>query len=131
MTAAKTHTTAAVSIDLVWIVVADFKKAIKFYTEIVGLKVLSSHDAMGWAELGTEQGGATLGIAQQSNYCPIAPGQNAVMTFTVDNLEEAIADFKKKGAKLVGEIQEVPGHVKLQLFVDSDGNHSQLVETLN
>lgn len=120
------------SIGLVWISVSDVQKAIKFYTETVGLKLMEVHEEFGWAELEGHRGGARLGIAQMQPKAEdtIQPGQNAVMTFTVANLETANADMRKKGAKLIGEIQEVPGHVKLQMAVDSDGNHFQLVECL-
>ena len=37
------------SIDLVWIVVKDFKNAVKFYTEVAGLKVVEMKEEWGWA----------------------------------------------------------------------------------
>jgi hypothetical protein len=36
----------------------------------------------------------------------------------------------KKQVKMLGEMMEVPGHVKLQMFQDSDGNHFQLAQML-
>lgn len=121
----------AKSIDLIWIVVQDLKKSIKFYTEIVGLELLEIEEEYGWAELGGKEGGIRLGIAQQSEHEQIKPGQNAVPTITVDNLEKAMADFIEKGAKLIGNICEVPGNVKMQMVVDPDKNHFQLVEILS
>ncbi len=120
------------SFDLAWIVVNDLKQAIKFYTEVVGLKLDKLDEHYGWAELQGEAGGAKVGLAQkQSNGNEgIEPGQNAVMTFTVDHLEKAIAEMTKKGTQFVGEILEVPGHVKLQLAQDIDGTYFQLVECL-
>ncbi len=121
------------SMDMVWIVVNDLKQAIKFYTETVGLKLMEMHEEFGWAELEGHKGGARVGIAQKSLKSEegIAPGQNAVMTFTVGNLEQAIADMLKKGASLIGKVQEIPGHVKMQMASDSDGNRFQLVELLH
>ena len=120
------------SIGLIWIAVSDLKKAIQFYTETVGLKLMEHHEEFGWAELEGHRGGARLGLAQmQSNpEEPVKPGQNAVMTFTVANLEEANADMLKKGATLIGTIQEVPGHVRLQTATDADGNRFQVVQVL-
>lgn len=117
------------SIDLIWIVVDDFQAALKFYTEVVGLTLLTNHGDF-WAELAGPNGGALLGISQKNEHCPIPPGHNAVLTLTVDDLDAAIEDLRKKGAKLVGDKQEVPGHARLQLFVDPSGNHGQLVQTL-
>ena len=120
------------SLDLAWIVVKDFKKAIQFYTETVGLKLGNVDENYGWAELQGHNGGAYLGIAQeQSGKDGLKSGQNACVTFTVDNIEKAISDLKKKGAHCVGPLQEVPGHVKLQMVTDEDGNSFQIVEKLD
>ncbi len=120
------------SMDLVWIVVNDIKKAIKFYTETVGLKLLEFNEQYGWAELEGNEGGARIGIAQS---CPkepsFRPGENAIPTFTVKSLDKAVSDFSNKGAKLIGDIQEVPGHVKMQTVSDLDGNRFQLCEVLS
>ncbi|MGC1878101.1 MAG: VOC family protein [Rhabdochlamydiaceae bacterium] len=120
------------SMNLAWIVVNDLKKAVKFYTETVGLKLNTLDEQFGWAELEGNDGGARIGIAQMkpNSEDGVEPGQNAILTFTVLNLEEAIADLLKKSAKLLGDIQVVPGHVKLQMVADVDGNRFQLVETI-
>ena len=118
------------TMGLAWIVVKDVKKAVKFYTEIVGLKLMEFHEEFCWAELEGHDGGARLGIGQA---CPemsgnVQPGQNAIMTYTVKNLEAAIADMAKKEVKLIGDVQDIPGHVKMQMFSDLDGNLFQLVQ---
>lgn len=121
------------SIGLVWIVVKDFQKAVKFYTEIAGLKIVEINAEWGWAELeGHEGTGMKLGIAQQCEGCePIRPGQNGVVTFKVSNIEEACKDLEAQGANLIGKTEEVPGHVKMQTVRDADGNHFQVVEVLS
>ena len=118
--------------DLTWILVKDLNKSVKFYTEKVGLKLNSLDEAFGWAELQGHDGGSMLGIAQMhpSGNEWITPGQNAVVTLSVENLDKAIAELKEKGAKFIGETQEVPDHVKMQMVQDLDGNHFQLVESL-
>ncbi len=120
------------SMDLAWIVVKDLKQSVKFYTEQVGLKLMELNEDFGWAELQGEEGGVKLGLGQihPSNE-GIMPGNNAIVTLTVDSIEDSVAELKTKGAKLIGEIQEVPGHVKLQMVQDEDGNHFQLVECLS
>lgn len=123
----------AKSIGLAWIVVKDFKKAIKFYTEVVGLKVIHASDEWGWAELEGQEGeGMRLGIAQYHSECQddVKPGENAVVTFSVDNIEKTSKDMQKQGATLVGKIVVVPGHVKMQTMKDHDENYFQLVEEL-
>ncbi len=119
------------SCELSWIVVSDFAKAKKFYSEVLGLKTVCSEDEWGWAELEGHNGGSRIGLTKDNQHSPIRPGQNAVITLVVDNLEKAIDELKSKKVKLLGEIQEVPGHVKLQLLADDDGNYLQLVEKIS
>lgn len=118
------------SIDLTWIVVSDLEKAIKYYTEVVGLKLIEKSPEFGWAELQGHDGGAFLGIAQVNPKEDHPAGQNAVVTLTVADLDKTSKELVQKGAKLVGEVMEVPGHVKMRSLVDMDGNKMQLVQKL-
>jgi predicted enzyme related to lactoylglutathione lyase len=117
-------------IFLSWIIVKDVPKAIKFYTDVVGLSLKNYHEEYGWAELSGPDG-SILGIGQEGKENPMKAGSNAVVTVSVDDIEKAKNHFTTHEAKLVGETMEVPGHVKLQTFVDIDGNTLQLVEDLN
>lgn len=119
------------SIGLIWITVKDLQQAIKFYTEVAGLKLLVLSEEYGWAELQGHEGGARLGIGQIRKESDLKIGKNSVPTFTVENIEKAKAEFEKKGGKCHGPIEEVPGHVKMQTVTDQDGNHFQLVELLD
>ncbi|MCH9610528.1 MAG: VOC family protein [Chlamydiae bacterium] len=118
------------STNLTWVCVTDFEKSLKFYKETLGFKELSVSTEYGWAELQGEDGGSVVGLAKKDPSGPIAAGQNGVITLTVDKIEDEIARLQKIGVKLVGELQEVPGHVKMQMLLDDDGNHLQLVELL-
>jgi len=119
-------------IQLVWISVKDLHKAVKFYTDVIGLKLCELHEDFGWAELSGQNGGCRLGISQTMEGCSedVSPGGNAVPTLTVDDIEKSSKDMQAKGLNLHGSLQEVPGHVKLQMFIDQDGNKMQLVEML-
>lgn len=118
------------SIDMAWIVVNDLQKAVKFYTDVLGLKLIEISPEFGWAELQGHQGGAFLGIAQVHPSEDHPAGHNAVITLTVDDLNQSTADFEKKGGKTVGAILEIPGHVKMRHIIDLDGNKLQLVQKL-
>lgn len=115
-------------IGLSWIVVKNIKQAVSYYKDVVGLKLVEFHEEFGWAELEGFNGGSRLGIAQENPQEHVTAGQNAVVTFTVENIETAKAEMLKKGAKCEGNVIEVPGHVKMQTVVDLDGNRFQLVE---
>lgn len=116
-------------IELCWLTVKDLSAAIKFYTDIVGLTLLAHSPEFGWAELGGE-GGSRLGLSVESNQNPIKAGSNTVTCFTVDDIGQACKIFSEKGATLIGEMMEVPGHVKIQSFIDKDGNTLQLVQKI-
>lgn len=115
-------------IYLSWIVVADIKKAIEFYEEKVGLTLVEQAPEFGWAEFAGPEG-SRLGIAQANAHMPV--GQNAVVTITVDDIEAVRDEYKKMGVTLIGDVMEVPGHVKLQTFADADNNQFQLCQKLD
>lgn len=122
-------------IHLAWVVVNDLNKALKFYTESLGFKLLEHQADYGWAEV-SGSSGARLGIAQASacseedSDLGTMPGINAVVAITVDNIDKTIAAYKAKGVKLIGKKQEVPGQVVLQTLEDPDGNKFQLAQLL-
>lgn len=115
-------------IGLSWIVVKDIKAAVKYYTDVVGLKLMEFNEQYGWAELEGYEGGSRLGLAQENPQEKVTAGQNAVITFTVDDIAKAKAEMVKKGAKCEGDVLEVPGHVKMQTVIDRDGNRFQICE---
>lgn len=116
-------------VNMVWVVVKDLKQAIIFYTDVLGFKLENESPEFGWAELTSSQG-TSVGLAQESPAFSARAGSNAVITITVPDIEVARESLKAKGVTLEGEVMEVPGHVKLQSFLDTDGNYFQLVETL-
>lgn len=119
------------SSDLSWIVVSDIKKARKFFTEVIGLKESSFNDDFGWIELQGSEGGAYIGVAQEGAEKEMQLGKGAVITLTVDNIEKTRKEFQKKKVKLIGDLVDVPGYAKMQLFSDLDGNMFQLIEIID
>lgn len=116
-------------IYLSWIVVKNIEASITFYTETVGLELREYNRNFGWAELAGPEGGL-LGLAQENPMDHAKAGTNAVVTVSVEDLLLAINQFKEKGVHLVGDVIEIEGHVKMQTFMDCDGNTLQLVQTL-
>jgi predicted enzyme related to lactoylglutathione lyase len=117
--------------ELSWITVSDWEKAKTFFTEVVGLEVVSAQEQYGWMELRGAEGGAYLGVSKNHEGSELPPGHNAVVTFTVDDIVATKADMEAKGVTFVGGIHEVPGQVKLALFKDSDGNLFHLVQDIS
>lgn len=117
-------------ISLSWIVVKDIEAAIKFYTDTVGLTLREFCPDYGWAELQGPEG-TCLGIAKENKEQDAIAGTNAVVTVRVDCIKKARQEFEERGVRLLGGIIEIPGHVSMQTFQDSDGNTMQLVEVLD
>lgn len=119
------------SMGLAWISASDVKKAKEFFTDKLGLTLTSDAPEFGWFELQAKEGDFILGVGQDSQESPVRAGQNAVVTLSVDNIEETKKDLESKGVKFLGGIEEVPGHVKLALFADEDGNLFHLAQKLS
>lgn len=117
-------------IELSWIVVKDIKGAIKYYTHVIGLDLKEYNEEYGWAEL-SGPNGSLLGIAQECPENDTKAGTNAVLTITVQDINKTIERYRKEGVQLVGEVIEIPGHVKMQTFRDKDGNTLQIVQKLH
>lgn len=117
-------------IFLSWIVVKDINKAIQFYTDVVGLTLKEFDSQYNWAEF-SGPGGSTLGICQVDGEPSMQAGSNAVITVTVKDLDAALRHYQNHGATLIGDVIEIPGHVKMQTFMDHDGNTMQIVQKLD
>ncbi len=117
---------------MAWVIVADIKKAKKFFIDTLGLTTACCVDEHKWMELRAHGGGVVLGVGECGpEDALVKPGQNAIVTMTVDDIEAVRADLTKKGVVFKGEIIEVPGHVKMIFFVDPDNNLYQLVQDLS
>lgn len=115
---------------LSWIIVNNIDESRKFFKNL-GLEELSYDPRFKWAEFRGKAGGALIGVAQKSDMDPEPAGGNAVITFSVDDLDQAKKELSSKGVKMLGDVLEVPGHVKMQTFADKDGNRFQIVENLD
>jgi len=119
--------------DLAWIIASDTQKAKQFFGETLGLKISTDSSEHGWMEFVGHEGGATLGVGKECKTTApdLAAGQNAVVTMTVDNIVAMKKSLEDKGVKFLGDIIEVPGHVKMAMFCDADNNKFQIVEMLS
>ncbi len=116
-------------LDLCWIVVENLNDAISYYTKVIGLSLREHHEQFGWAELEGARG-ARLGLAQADEKMGMKAGVNAVFTLSVENLEAKCSELEAAGVRMIGDVMEVPGEVRMQLCADKDGNQFQLIEQL-
>lgn len=118
-------------ISLCWINVSNYEKSLTFFKDTCGLEMtLDSSPEHGWLEFIGTEGGLTLGVAVAAEDKQDNVGINAVVTLTVDDIIATKQAMEVKGVRFIGDIMEVPGHVKLATFVDPDNNTFQLVQEI-
>ena len=107
--------------------VANMDASLKFYNEVLGLKI-SSHYGDHWASV--EAGSFTIGLHPKSDKHP-APGTPGAMMIGLDidePIDVAAAKLKAQGVKGVGEIKRDQGGSFFH-FHDPDGNELYLWES--
>jgi catechol 2,3-dioxygenase-like lactoylglutathione lyase family enzyme len=100
----------------VTVMVSSMAKAVKFYTETLGLKLkvrVSSH----WAEITAP--GITIGLHPKVKNKKFTNGDAVAIGLEVDDIETAISDLQQKGIEF--EIQK-DSFVHLAYFNDIDNN---------
>tara|TARA_Y100000310_G_C20593908_1_gene769514 strand:- start:277 stop:714 length:438 start_codon:yes stop_codon:yes gene_type:complete len=136
----------------VGIVVSDMEKSLKFYRDLLGLKIKSLVNEEGEfldnmlahenvkntvAKLVTEQGNALVELIDSSSYgnkknrdfFTIGASHFAL---TVDDLEETYDYLVKNGVKFTAPPQQTPdGFAKVTFCEDPDGTPIELVEVVN
>ncbi|RYU10199.1 VOC family protein [Nocardioides iriomotensis] len=110
------------------IYVADMDRAVTFYTETLGLRLLfraGDH----WASIDAGDG-LQLGLHPATAHGP-TPGTVGAVTvgFTVDEpIEQVIATLEERGVTLEGPVVDDAARLKLAFFADPDGNPLYMTE---
>lgn len=112
---------------LAWYPTRDLDKAKKFYGEVLGLKQL--FEMQGWAEFShAGNGAAAIGVSANP---ATADQKGATVVLKVDDIEQTRRQLIERGVKFDGEVEEIPGIVRLTSFRDPFGNLLQLAQPLN
>jgi predicted enzyme related to lactoylglutathione lyase len=112
-------------LTVAWYNVPDLNAAKRFYGEILGLK--PTFEMQGWAEFAGSPEEAAVGLNALDRF---EKTQGATVVLQVENLESTMSHLKSKGVSFDGEVQEIPGVVRIATFHDPFGNRLQMVQTL-
>ena len=99
--------------------VSDLDASIAWYERVMQCALLYRADEIGWCELKTPMAGVNIGLSQIES---VVQGGGATNVFEVADIDEAKAHLDAEGVRQDGDIQPIPGLVKLLTFYDPDGN---------
>lgn len=107
--------------------VSDIERAIAWYQEVLGFTLLYRAEEIGWCELATHMPGVNVGLSEAME---VREGGGATNVWGVADIEAAKAALDQHGVRQDGEIQTIPGLVRLLTFYDLDGNAMMLSQSL-
>ncbi len=101
--------------DCVFYYVSDLDRAVRFYQDVLGLKV-TSHDFVTRFEIG----GILFELVPTTDKRKLQGSGNARLALAVDDISAAVADLAKKGV-VATEVEDKQTGL-LSFFTDPDGN---------
>lgn len=107
--------------------VTDIDKSIAWYEQVLGFSLLYKAEDIGWCEMTTHMAGVNVGLSQNQT---VNQGGGATNVWSVANIEAAKAHLDNHGVKQDGDIQTIPGLVRLLTFFDPDGNAMMFAQSL-
>ncbi len=107
--------------------VTNLDRAIAWYGDHLGFKLLYKVPDIAWAEMATEVANVNLGLGQVET---VTARGNCKLTFGVKDIDAARALLEKKGVRFDGPTITIPGMVKLATFFDPDDNPSMFFQDL-
>ena len=103
---------------------ADMDRAVHFYEDVLGLKLLRRDDSQ-WAEF--DAGSVKFSLHGAVDGRPVEPG-GATAVFLVDDLDLTKAALQDRGAVFDEHVGEVKGFARFAALHDPDGNKIELIE---
>ena len=110
-------------IAYIWYPVTDMDRAIEFYHELLGFKLLFKRED--WSEF--DLNGQRLALCIRDNLPERNPSSVPGVSFLAQPIEQVIANLSKKGVHFVEGLKTYP-YGKLASFQDPDGNLLGLYE---
>lgn len=111
--------------------VKDINESIKFYEEVIGLKVANRFDTGQGMEIAFLGDGDTkVELVCNQGQTDINVGVDISWGFEVDSLDDAIALVKEKGIEIEGGPFQPNPHTKFFYILDPNGMKIQIVENV-
>lgn len=111
----------------VWFAVKSLGAALEWYQRVLGFEKIFEIKEASWAEVQSPTAKVTIGFAESET---VEPRGGATPVFGVADIEASVAELKGHGVRFDGDIQVIPGMVKLATFYDPDGNKMMLSQSL-
>ncbi|WP_277678914.1 VOC family protein [Gracilibacillus dipsosauri] len=110
----------------IWYNVKSFERSVKYFTEGLGFSLDFKDEDQGIAIVTTNTKDCCIGFAESETVVPVT--SSAV--FEVEDIDLAFSELKKKGIQFTGDIEVIPGFVKLATVQDPDGHSFELSQTI-
>ena len=107
--------------------VTDIVRSIEWYTRVLNMTLIYHAEDISWGELTTSVAKVSLGLGQVET---VKTGGGATLVWGVDDIDAAKAHLDRHGVEQDGEIEHIPGLVKLLSFRDPDGNDLKFSQNL-
>ena len=116
-----------------WITVSDMQKARSLFVDLLGGVIYDDNAEYRWLEI--QFGDSFLGVFENPKKATTSfsfsnenyPGQNAVVSFVVDQAQEAHTKLNEHGFS-TEPITSIPVVFNCFLFYDRDGNNLQIIK---
>lgn len=108
----------------------DPARAVRFYTEVLGCRLVHGHEESDFYLFQLPEGHAWLGVHRHPGPLPAPDPLGTWIWIWVTNLDEARRRLAGQGVRLLGEPRDM-GPGKEQVFVDTEGNPLRLYEPLD
>jgi catechol 2,3-dioxygenase-like lactoylglutathione lyase family enzyme len=116
---------------LVRVWVTDFDRAVRFYTDTLGMKLAYRSDELGWAQLATA--GAELALERDRGESDAGEeylvGRFVGVSLAVDDVEKRYETLRARGVQFLRPPEKMPWGGVLAHLRDPDGNVLTLVGT--
>ncbi len=110
-------------LGLVMVVVSDMERSVRFYRDVVGLKLL--FHAPNWSQF--DAGSMLIGLHPQGEQVKVSPTTGMSLGIYVDDVTRTVSELKSKNARIAIEPRDEP-FGRWALLQDPDGYNIQLVE---